>query len=95
MSTVRVPPVLRAAVGGVRELSVPGSTVSEVLEALYLAHPEVRSQLVSDDGELHRFVNIYVNDEDVRLQEWLDTPVGDTDTLLILPAMAGGGSAAR
>jgi molybdopterin converting factor small subunit len=95
VSTVRVPPVLRAAVGGVRELSVPGSTVSEVLEALYSAHPEVRSQLVSDDGELHRFVNIYVNDEDVRLQEWLDTPVGDTDTLLILPAMAGGASAAR
>ncbi len=95
MSTVRVPPVLRAAVGGVRELSVPGSTVSEVLEALYSAHPEVRSQLVSDDGELHRFVNIYVNDEDVRLQEWLDTPVGESDTLLILPAMAGGASAAR
>jgi sulfur-carrier protein len=95
VSTVRVPPVLRAAVGGVRELSVPGSTVSEVLEALYSAHPEVRSQLVSDDGELHRFVNIYVNDEDVRLQEWLDTPVGESDTLLILPAMAGGASAAR
>jgi molybdopterin synthase sulfur carrier subunit len=95
VSTVRVPPVLRAAVGGVRELSVPGSTVSEVLEALYSAHPEVRSQLVSDDGDLHRFVNIYVNDEDVRLQEWLDTPVGESDTLLILPAMAGGASAAR
>jgi molybdopterin synthase sulfur carrier subunit len=95
VSTVRVPPVLRAAVGGVRELSVPGSTVFEVLEALYSAHPEVRSQLVSDDGELHRFVNIYVNDEDVRLQDWLDTPVGETDTLLILPAMAGGASAAR
>ena len=90
MSTVRVPPVLRAAVGGARELSVPGSTVSEVLEGLYSAHPEVRAQLVSEDGELHRFVNIYVNDEDVRLQEWLDTPVGDADTLLILPAMAGG-----
>jgi molybdopterin synthase sulfur carrier subunit len=74
---------------------VPGSTVSEVLEALYSAHPEVRSQLVSDDGDLHRFVNIYVNDEDVRLQEWLDTPVGESDTLLILPAMAGGASAAR
>jgi sulfur-carrier protein len=95
VSTVRVPPVLRSAVGGARELSVPGSTVSEVLEALYSAHPEVRSQLVSDDGELHRFVNIYVNDEDVRLQEWLDTPVGESDTLLILPAMAGGASAAR
>jgi molybdopterin synthase sulfur carrier subunit len=93
MSTVRVPPVLRAAVGGAREVSVPGATVSEVLEALYSAHPEVRAQLVSDDGELHRFVNIYVNDEDVRLQDWLDTPVSDADTLLILPAMAGGAPA--
>ena len=95
MSTVRVPPVLRAAVGGVRELSVPGSTVAEVLAALYAAHPEVRAQLVSESGELHRFVNIYVNDEDVRLREWLETPVGDTDTLLILPAMAGGATASR
>jgi sulfur-carrier protein len=90
MSTVRVPPVLRAAVGGVRELSVPGATVAEVLDSLYAAHPEVRAQLVGDDGALHRFVNIYVNDEDVRLQAWLDTPVADADTLLILPAMAGG-----
>ena len=90
MSTVRVPPVLRAAVGGVRELPVPGATVAEVLDSLYTAHPEVRAQLVGDDGELHRFVNIYVNDEDVRLGGWLDTPVGDADTVLILPAMAGG-----
>lgn len=90
MSTVRFPPVLRAAVGGVRELPVPGATVAEVLDSLYTAHPEVRAQLVGDDGELHRFVNIYVNDEDVRLGGWLDTPVGDADTVLILPAMAGG-----
>ena len=95
MSTVRVPPVLRAAVGGVRELSVPGSTVAEVLDALYAAHPEVQAQLVSENGELHRFVNIYVNDEDIRLQGWLATPVGDSDTLLILPAMAGGATSSR
>jgi molybdopterin synthase sulfur carrier subunit len=95
MSTVRVPPVLRAAVGGVRELSIPGATVSEVLDALYTDHPEVRAQLVSDDGELHRYVNIYVNDEDVRLLGWLDTPVAESDTVLILPAMAGGATAPR
>jgi molybdopterin synthase sulfur carrier subunit len=95
VSTVRVPPVLRAAVGGVRELAVPGGTVAEVLEALYAEHPEVRAQLVADNGELHRFVNVYVNDEDVRLLQWLDTAVGDSDTLLILPAMAGGSTAAR
>lgn len=92
MSMVRFPPVLRAAVGGLRELPIPGGTVAEVLESLYNSHPEVRAQLVGDDGQLHRFVNIYVNDEDVRLGGWLDTPVSDADTLLILPAMAGGGA---
>ncbi|MCB0872112.1 MAG: MoaD/ThiS family protein [Actinobacteria bacterium] len=93
MSTVRIPPVLRPAVGGARELSVEGATVGEVLESIYSDHPEVRAQLVTDGGELHRFVNIYLNDEDVRMLDWLDTPVEDRDTLLILPAMAGGASA--
>jgi sulfur-carrier protein len=90
MSTVRIPPVLRQAVGGQREVSVEGATVGEVLDALYAEHPDVRGQLVTPEGELHRFVNLYVNDEDVRLGEWLDTPITDRDTLLILPAMAGG-----
>lgn len=90
MSVVRIPPVLRAATGGRREVQVAGDTVGEVLDALYTEHPAVRAQLQADDGELHRFVNLYVNDEDVRLLGWLDTPVSDGDTLLILPAMAGG-----
>jgi molybdopterin converting factor small subunit len=90
VSTVRIPPVLRPAVGGARELVVEGATVADVLEALYERHPEVRQQLVTADGELHRFVNLYLNDEDVRTLGWLDTPVGASDTLLILPAMAGG-----
>ena len=90
MSTVRIPPVLRGAVGGERELSVAGATVTEVLDELYERHPAVRAQLVTPDGTLHRFVNIYVNDEDVKLGAWLDTPVSDADTILILPAMAGG-----
>lgn len=90
MSTVRIPPVLRAAAGGERELELPGATVSEVLEALYERHPAVRAQLQTPEGELHRFVNVYLNDEDVRLLSWLDTEVADGDTLLILPAMAGG-----
>ena len=67
-----------------------GSTVSEVLEQLYVEHPAVRDQLLTPEGELHRFVNVYVNDEDVRLGAWLETEVGDADTVLILPAMAGG-----
>ena len=92
MSIVRIPPVLRAAVGGEREVEVPGGTVSEVLEALYERHPAVRMQLLTPEGELHRFVNVYLNDEDVRMMGWLDTEVSETDTLLILPAMAVGGT---
>jgi molybdopterin synthase sulfur carrier subunit len=91
VSLVRLPAVLRQAAGGSRELEVPGSTVGEVLEHLYAEHPDMRSKLQSQDGELHRFVNLYLNDEDVKLLSWLDTPVEDADTLTILPAMAGGG----
>jgi sulfur-carrier protein len=90
VSMVRIPPVLRAATGGEREIEVPGATVSEVLDALYELHPAVRTQLQTPEGELHRFVNVYLNDEDVRLLSWLDTEVSERDTLLILPAMAGG-----
>jgi sulfur-carrier protein len=93
MSLVRLPAVLRGAAGGSRELEVSGSTVGEVLERLYVEHPDMRSKLLSSDGELHRFVNLYLNDEDVKLLSWLDTPVEDEDTLTILPAMAGGGRA--
>jgi molybdopterin synthase sulfur carrier subunit len=91
VTVVKIPPVLRAAVGGERQVEVQGSTVAEVLESLYEAHPAVRNQLQSDDGGLHRFVNVYLNDEDVRLLSWLDTEVAEGDTLMILPAMAGGG----
>ena len=90
MSTVRIPPVLRAAAGGVREVSVTGGTVAEVLQSLYDRHPDIRSQLESSEGPLHRFVNLYLNDEDVRMLGWLETPVSGADTLTILPAMAGG-----
>ncbi len=90
MSTIKIPPVLRGSVGGHREVEVAGGTVNEVLDRLYEEHPAVRDQLVTPEGELHRFVNVYVNDEDVRLGSWLDTEVGADDTVLILPAMAGG-----
>ena len=90
MSLIRIPPVLRQATGGEREIQVSGSTVSEVLDALYDRHPAVRTQLQTPEGELHKFVNVYLNDEDVRLMAWLDTEVSEGDTLLILPAMAGG-----
>ncbi len=90
MSTVRIPPVLRQSTGGERQVSVSGSTVGEALASLYEQHPAVRAQLQTPEGDLHKFVNVYLNDEDVRLLSWLDTEIADGDTLLILPAMAGG-----
>ncbi len=90
MSTVRIPPVLRASAGDQKQLSVDGATVGAVLEALVAQHPALRGQLLTTDGELHRFVNVYLNDQDVRYLDALATPVGDRDTITILPAMAGG-----
>jgi molybdopterin synthase sulfur carrier subunit len=90
MATIRIPPVLRPSVGGEREVSVTGADVGALLSALAEAHPETRSQLFGDDGELNRYVNVYLNDEDVRVLDGLDTGVGEGDVLVILPAMAGG-----
>lgn len=90
MATVRIPPVLRPSVGGEREVSADGASVGEVLSALAEAHPATREQLFGGDGELNRYVNVYLNDEDVRVLDGLGTPVSDSDSLVILPAMAGG-----
>ena len=90
MATVRIPPVLRSAVGGEKELSADGSSVGEVLRSLATAHPDTESQLFGSDGGLNRYVNVYLNDEDVRVLDGLQTTIGTDDTLVILPAMAGG-----
>ena len=90
MATIRIPPVLRPSVGGEREVSAEGSNVGEVLKALVEAHPDTSTQLFGADGDLNRFVNVYLNDEDVRVLDGLDTVVSGTDELVILPAMAGG-----
>ncbi|TML06524.1 MAG: MoaD/ThiS family protein [Actinobacteria bacterium] len=90
MATIRIPPVLRPSVGGEREVSVDGANVGELLNALADAHPETRPQLFGDEGDLNRYVNVYLNDEDVRVLDGLDTGVGEGDVLVILPAMAGG-----
>ncbi|HVP01144.1 MAG TPA: ubiquitin-like small modifier protein 1 [Solirubrobacteraceae bacterium] len=90
MATIRIPPVLRPSVGGEREVSADGATVGEVLRNLAAAHPETSSQLFGADGDLNRYVNVYLNDEDVRVLQGLDTPVAPGDSLVILPAMAGG-----
>ena len=90
MATVRIPPVLRPSVGGVKEVAGSGGDVGEVLRSLAEQHPATESQLFSEDGGLNRYVNVYLNDEDVRVLDGLDTTVSDGDTLVILPAMAGG-----
>ena len=90
MSTVKIPPVLRSSTGGEREVLAEGDNVGEVLRSLAERHPETERQLFGQDGSLNRYVNVYLNDEDVRVLQGLDTPVEDKDTLVILPAMAGG-----
>jgi molybdopterin converting factor small subunit len=90
MAVVRIPPVLRAAVGGEKELSADGQSVGDVLRSVADTHPDTEAQLFSADGELNRYVNVYLNDEDVRVLDGLGTAVGESDTLVILPAMAGG-----
>jgi sulfur-carrier protein len=90
MATIKIPPVLRASVGGERQVQADGSNIGEVLRALATSHPATSDQLFAADGALNRYVNVYLNDEDVRVLDGLDTAVGETDTLVILPAMAGG-----
>jgi sulfur-carrier protein len=90
MTTVRIPPVLRAQVGDVKQVEVSGASVGEVIDQLVGQHPQLREHLLSQDGALHRFVNVYLNGQDVRYLGELDTPVGERDTLILLPAMAGG-----
>jgi len=90
MSTVKIPPVLRPSTGGEREVTAEGANVGDLLRSLAERHPETRRQLFGEDGSLNRYVNVYLNDEDVRVLEGLETPVSERDTLVILPAMAGG-----
>ena len=91
MSTVKIPPVLRSSTGGAKEVDAEGGNVGEVLRALADQHPATESQLFAEGGDLNRYVNVYLNDEDVRVLDGLDTEVGAGDTIVILPAMAGGG----
>ncbi len=90
MATIRIPPVLRPSVGGEREVEADGETVGDVLANLVEAHPGTREQLFGEDGDLNHFVNVYLNDEDVRVLDGLSTAVTAADALVILPAMAGG-----
>jgi sulfur-carrier protein len=90
MATVRIPKVLQAQTGGQAEVEAAGSSVGEVLRALTSTHPGTEAQLFGEEGDLNRYVNVYLNDEDVRVLNGLDTSVAEGDTVVILPAMAGG-----
>jgi sulfur-carrier protein len=88
--TVKVPPILRQHTCDQSELSVDGSTVGEVLRKMADQYPATRDQLFSAEGDLNRYVNVYLNDEDVRVLDGLETSASSSDTVVILPAMAGG-----
>ena len=90
MSTVYIPSVLRSAVGGVKSLELEGDSIRGVVDALITKHPSLGAQLLTEDGDLNRFVNVYVNGQDVRYLSGLDTPVTPSDEVRLLPAMAGG-----
>jgi sulfur-carrier protein len=91
MSSVRIPPVLRESTNGQRTVNASGSTVAQVLDDLFGQYPALQAR-VTEDGSLSKFVNVYVNDRDVRYREGLETQVGPDDTVILLPAMAGGAS---
>ncbi len=90
MSTVFIPSVLRANVGGVKSLEIDGDSIRSVVSGLVERHPSLGGQLLTEDGDLNRFVNVYVNGQDVRYLAGLDTPVAAGDEVRLLPAMAGG-----
>ena len=89
MTLVRVPPVLREEAGGAREVHASGANLRELLDDLTRRLPALGSKVYSD-GEIQSFVNVYVDGEDVRTRDGLDTPVRDSSTVILLPAMAGG-----
>jgi sulfur-carrier protein len=89
MATVRLAPVLRASAGGSKQVSAQGNNLAEVLNDLYARFPSLKEQ-IQPEGSLSRFINVYVNDQDVRYLQGLETTVGPADTVILLPAMAGG-----
>lgn len=88
--TVRIPTTLRPLSGGASEVTVEGSTVRDVIASLDATHPGFKDRLIDESGGLHRYVNVFVDDDDVRFAEGLATSVPDGQTLAIVPAVAGG-----
>lgn len=88
--TVRIPPALRSLTEGADEVSVEGGTVRAAIDSLEAAHPGIKERVMSDEGKVLRFVNLFVGEEDIRMLDGLDTEVKDGDDLSIIPAIAGG-----
>ena len=87
---VRIPTILRSYTGGAKSVEGAGDTLADLLADLDTRHAGLRGRLVTDQGALHRFVNVYINDEDVRFLGALDAKLKDGDTVTVLPAVAGG-----
>jgi molybdopterin converting factor small subunit len=87
---VRLPTILRQHAGGQATVKADGATLRDVFDDLSSQYPGLKDQVVTADGTLHKFVNVYLNDDDVRYLDKLDTKVGEDDTISILPAVAGG-----
>ena len=90
MSTVRIPPTLRAATDGTKLVEIDGATVRDIVDNLVARYPGLTAQLLGNDGSINRFVNVFLNDTDVRHLDGLSTPVTERDSVVLLPAMAGG-----
>ena len=90
MATVRIPTQLRGLADGASELTLDGATVGELLQELDAAHPGFGERLYDDAGKLRRFVNVFVDDEDIRFLQGVDTPLGEKAVVSIVPAVAGG-----
>jgi molybdopterin synthase sulfur carrier subunit len=88
--SVRIPTILRTYTAGAAEVTVPGATLGEVIDSLEAAHPGLRDRVLDESGKLRRFVNVYVDDDDVRFAEGLATPTKDGSNVSIIPAVAGG-----
>lgn len=90
MATIRIPTAMRALTSGRSEVAVSAGTVQEALAALERAHPGIRSQLFDDRGQLRRYVNVFVDEEDIRYLQGLATPLTGAARITLVPAMAGG-----
>ncbi|MDT4904509.1 MAG: sulfur-carrier protein [Pseudonocardiales bacterium] len=87
---VKIPTILRTYTGGEKSVEAKGDTLSALIDDLDTRHPGIKGRLITDEGGLHRFVNVYVNDEDVRFTGSLATSLKDGDAVTVLPAVAGG-----